>query len=252
MFGFIPLPPRNPVALSDDQEEIILAPIPTVIDSLDDKKGSLSSGIPLFTPAEFSAISNVGKLSPFYQDDIFNNFPLSIPFNEENLPVIYNSGDEYEVTRKDSVQLLEFAKTIDGKISKKVEAFITIDVEKSTLSDVDMCLDLLKEAKMTELSMSLNVRTVSTHYQLLIGKLGAVLQKLVKHHRLGNWKEYYIKFFPGISYESLNIYKNVSEIPCVDSWKFLGIWKLNQLRQAIKELDVKGRIPSNLLEKFWV
>lgn len=200
--------------------------------------------LPFLTSVDFFAISKVGTVSPFFNDDIFPINILPLHHNQDkNLPVLYNSSDPYEITRKDSDRLLELAKTVDSKISGKVAAFITIDVEKSTLSDVDKCVELLKEAGKTELSMSLSARTVSTHYQLIMGQLGAVLQRLVKHHKLGNWKQYYIKFFPDISYESLNIYKNVAEIPNVDAWKFLGIWKLNLLRLAIKELEVKSSDP---------
>lgn len=198
---------------------------------------------PLLTPVEFLAISKAGVMSPFFNDDIFRFHALPSCNQGKNLPVLYNSGDPYEVTRKDSGRLLELAKTVDSKISKKVAAFITINVEKSTLSDVDKCVELLKEATMKEVSMSLCARTVSTHYQLIMGQLAAVLQRLVKRHKLDNWKQYYIKYFPTISYETLNVYKNVAEIRNVEAWKFLGIWKLNQLRLAIKELKINSMDP---------
>lgn len=88
-----------------------------------------------------------------------------------------------------------------------------------------------------------NAVEATTYYRVSIGRIANLIQPLVKKLTDCNWKDFCREKIGGQSYESLNIWKNVSRIPEVDRWLFLGIVKLNLLGKAIEKLEIHDSDP---------
>jgi len=215
-------------------------------------KESKDSPLSLPLPLPFALISAIPKLpplSPFADDKTLFNLLKVSP--GEWLPAIAPLKDGYEKVRLESLGLVKLTRTFDDKIADKVSEFIKLDIDKSTLLDVDEGISLLGKISTSEKSISLKASTVTTCYQIKVGQVANILQALVKKHKLGNWKTYFQNYFPNISYETLNIWKNVAAIPMVEKWNFLGIWKLNQLRLAAKELGINTNDPIKTISDIY-
>lgn len=195
------------------------------------------------------ALSKTYSLTPFHNENVA--FPKNIaPPPAETLPAVIEAQDEYHAIRKTSERLTNFSKADESSFLSEVEQFINLDVSTSTKDDIDTGKRLVKKTCSTVDAIDAQANHISTFHKVQVGKVAYVLQGLVKQHKLGNWKELFNIFFKGISYESVNNWKNVAAIPMVDDWLFLDIWKLIKLRSAYIALGIKSDNPLKELSEI--
>jgi len=191
--------------------------------------------------------ANGKTYAPFYYyNESRVEYPDSWPWDYHLVPTAEPS-DQYQNIRDESHHLTDYANTMDDNLSKKIDFINRIDFSASRKSDLLQVQKLVFEAHLTSQKMSHNAKHVSTYYRIQLGKIASIFQKIVKEQKLGRWKEQFTRFFPNISYETVNIYMKVADIPGVDDWLFLGIWKLNKIRSAYHALDVHSPTPINAL-----